>query len=248
MINKLVYIIVVLLCLPAFCQQRQNLQGRVVAGNAVVASVFVINKATGTEAKTDGSGNFSLPARTGDVLVVYGGRTELREFAVNQESFKEVPYVMEVKPKAYELEEVVINEQVTPEGLGIVPKGQKQYTPAQRRLYTATNMLPAFSVGTMAGISIPTDFIINAISGRTKMLKKALKTENKEFTIDKINGLYTEQEIRDDLKVPADYVQGFLFYAVEDADCARALKAKNDDLAKLLLMDLAKKYIALIEE
>ena len=241
--NKLVYILL-LVSLSAMGQERTTLQGHIVAGGAVAAGVFVINKATAAETKTDANGNFSLAARPGDALVVYGTATEVREFAINAASFTETPYVMEVKPKAYELEEVVINEQVTAQSLGIVPKGQKQYTVAERRLYTASAMTYGFNMGAI----VSTDAIINAISGRTKMLKKALATERKEFALDKINGLYTEQELRDDLKIPGEYVQGFLFYAVEDPECAKALKAKNDDLAKLLLMDLATKYIALTKE
>jgi len=243
MANKLLYIIIILFSLPAVCQDRQNLQGRVTLGNAAVTGVFVINKATGTEIKTDNNGNFTIPARIGDYLVVYSSNVEVREFYISDAALKEQPYSMEVKPSAYELSEVVINENVSAQKLGIVPKNQKKYTPAERRLYTASDWKPTFNVGTTAGVVIPTDFIINAINGRTKMLKKAVKTEAREFAIDKINGLYTEQEVIDELKIPSEYVQGFLFYAVEDAACAKALKDKNDDFSKLLLMELAKKYI-----
>ena len=248
MINKLAYLIFLISTLPGFCQEWQGLKGHVVAGNAPVAGVFVINKATGIEIKTDNNGNFTIPAVAGDYLVVYGSSVEVHEFYISTATFKDQPYLMEVKPSAYELKEVVITENVSAEKLGIVPKNQKRYTPAERRLYIASDWKPSFNVGTSAGVVIPTDFIINAITGRTKMLKKAVKTETKEFAIDKINGLYTEQEVIDELKIPAEYVQGFLFYAVEDAACAKALKNKNDDLSKLLLMELAKNYNALIKD
>jgi len=248
MVNKLLYIIIILFSLPAVCQDRQNLQGHVTVGNATVAGVFVINKATGVEVKTDNNGNFTIPAHKGDYLVVYSSTIEVREFYITDLAFKEQPYAMDVKPSAYELNEVVINENISAQKLGIVPKNQKKYTVAERRLYTAGDWKPTFSIGTLAGIVLPTDFIINAISGRTKMLKKALKTETKEFAIEKINGLYTETELIEELKIPEEYVQGFLFYAVEDAACAKALKDKNDDLSKLLLMELAKKYIVLIKD
>lgn len=237
-----------LFSLPVVCQERQNLHGHVTAGNTAVVGVFVINKATGIEIKTDNNGNFTIPARTGDYLVVYNSSIEVREFYLSDAAFKEQPYSMEVKPSAYELNEVVINEEISAQKLGIVPKNQKKYTVAERRLYTAAGSSPSFNVGMLAGVVLSTDFIINAISGRTKMLKKALKTETKEFAIEKINGLYTETELINDLKIPEEYVQGFLFYAVEDPACAKALKDKNDDLSKLLLMELAKKYIVLIKD
>ncbi len=49
-------------------------------GDARVPGVFVINKNSGQEVKTDGQGNFSIPARNGDRLVVHSAFTEDREF------------------------------------------------------------------------------------------------------------------------------------------------------------------------
>lgn len=244
--KNIIYFIL-LFCVPVFCQQRQPLQGKIVAGETAVQGVFVINKGTGIEAKTDNTGSFCIDARIGDRLAVYSPDISAREFAVNAQTFLEVPYIMEVTINGYELKEVVIND-VTSESLGIVPKGQKQYTPAERRLKTASDWDPTIGLGTMAGIGFSLDPIMNAISGRTKMLKKALATENKEFSIEKINGIYTREQIITELKIPAEYVDGFLYYAVEDAKCAAALKGKNNELAKLQMMVLAEKYNKLIAD
>ena len=242
--NRLLYL---LLCISisAFCQERKPLQGQVISGESAIVGVFVINKATGTEVKTNATGNFTIAARNGDMLAVYGTGITARDFAISTATFAEQPYVMEVVINAYELKEIVIDK-ITPESLGLVPKNQKQYTPAERRLKTASDLDPQMGIGTMAGVSVSADAIINAISGRTKMLKKALETENKEFAIQKLNGIYTEEQIINELKIPAEYVQGFLFYAVEDADCAAALKTKNNELAKFKLIGLAVKYNKLI--
>lgn len=220
------------------------LQGKVVLGGAVVTNVFIINKVTGAEVKSDGHGLFVIPAKIGDQLVVYNDRIEVREFSINKITIAEVPFVMEVKQKLYELDEVVITQKITPESLGLVPKNQKQYTVAERRLYTAGGMEFGFNMGLVMSL----DGLINAITGRTKMLRKALVTERKEFAADKINGLYTDRELIDDLKIPEEYLRGFIFYVVEDAACAKALKSKSDDLAKLLIMELAVKYNALLTE
>ena len=246
LMNRLLFL---LLCIgvSTFAQERKPLQGRIVSGESAVTGVFVINKATGTETKTDATGNFTVAAREGDMLAVYGTGITVREFAVNAMAFAEVPYVMEVTINAYELKEVVIDK-ITPESLGLVPKNQKQYTPAERRLKTASDLDPQMGIGTMSGVSVSADAIINAISGRTKMLKKALETENKEFAIAKLNGIYTEEQIVQDLKIPTEYVQGFLYYAVEDPECAAALKTKNNELAKFKLMGLAEKYNKLIAD
>ncbi|RYD86390.1 MAG: hypothetical protein EOP54_30440, partial [Sphingobacteriales bacterium] len=181
--NRLLYLLL-LATLPLAAQGRKALMGRVMWGNDAVANVYVINKKTGTETKTDAKGNFTLDAKAGDVLTVYSNKTEVRDFKINDFAFKDNPYVLSVKVIAYELDEVVINEQtVTSESLGLVPKNQKRYTPAERRLKTASEFKPSFMVGYMPGIVIPTDAIINAISGRTKMLKKAFNyAQHEEIT------------------------------------------------------------------
>lgn len=241
--NKLL-ICFLLICSVALAQQRKPLSGRVLSGDAYVAGAFVINKNNGTETKTDGNGNFTIQARPGDRITIYSPIIEARDFVISEASFNEHPYKVEVEPKANELNEVVIVD-MNPEKMGLVPKGQKQYTPAERRLKTASEFKPDFLFLLGGGISMPLDPVINAITGRTKMLKKNLAIEKKEFAIDKINGIYTAEQIINQLKVPPELVNGFIYYAVEDPDCAEALRLKNNELVKMRLMDLARKYMEL---
>ena len=234
--NRYLTLIILLFCAVGFCQERKALQGRVVSGEGTgIESIFVINKATGAETKTDKSGNFTIAVRAGDKIAVYGTKTVARDFAISEASFAEVPYVVSIEYKSYELEEVVVQGQaVSSESLGIVPKGQKTYTPAERKVYTAT--------------STSTDALLNAISGRTKMLKKAVETEGKETVVAYLNGLYTDTEITAQFNIPSENVRAFIFYAADDAAVAKAVKGKNESLIKLLMIDTAKHYLAAIKE
>jgi hypothetical protein len=232
--SRVLYICLLLFSLSALSQDRKPFLGKVVSGEMVIEDIFVINKATGTETKTNNRGIFTLPVKVGDQLVVYGTKTNVREFTINNLSFKEQPYVVSVEIKGYELEEVVVEgSTVTSESLGLVPKDQKQYTPAERKLYTATE---------------GTDAIFNAISGRTKMLKKAAETEKKEGVIQTLNGMYTDTEITEQLNIPAEYVRAFIFYVAEDKSIANALKGDNETLVRLLMIDLAKKYLTALKD
>lgn len=231
--NKWLFILL-LVCATAFCQERTPLPGRVLSGATGIEGIFVINKVTGTEVKTDAAGNFTIPAKAGDKLAVYGNKTNVREFAISEASFKEVPYVLEVEAKSYELEEVVIQgSKITSESLGLVPKGQKKYTVAERRMYTATE---------------GTDAMFNAMSGRTKMLKKAAETEGKEAIIEKLNGMFADQEIKDQFGIPPENIKAFIFYAAEDVSLSNAVKNKNEPAIKLLMIGLAQKYLEVIKE
>lgn len=238
--NKLLYIVILLLTLPAVCQERQNLLGRIIAGPNGVPDVFVINKTAGQEVKTDDKGYFTIKAKSGDGLILYNSRIIVREFTLNQDSFKTSPLVISVNYGPQELDEVVINKygKINSEALGIVPKGQKRYTVAERRLYNAS----AMTVGTVVGL----DPLINAISGRTRMLKKAYEIEKLESSLNLMGGLYNEDEIMENYKIPEQYVKGFMYYAIENKEFAGAIKGRNKTLANFLLTDLAEKYLKLI--
>ena len=136
--NRLLYILFLLIGVSASAQV-QTLQGRVVADSNGVPNVFVINKATGIEVKTDSKGFFTMVAKPGDKITAYSNKIIVRDFMLNAASFKDVPYVISVNYNAYELDELVIDKygKINSESLGIVPKGQKRYTVAERRLYTA---------------------------------------------------------------------------------------------------------------
>lgn len=216
--------------------------GRVVSGDNGVSEVFVINKTTGVEVKTDYRGYFDLAAKAGDRLVVYSTRIIVREFNLNADSFKVTPYLISVNYKATELDEVVINKynNVDAESLGIVPKGQKRMTVAERRVYTAGT----FTLGTAIAI----DPIINAISGRTKMLKKALETERREGGLENIKNIYSEEEIIANYNVPKELVNGFVYYLAEDKEFVGALRTKNKAYMDFLITELSKKYLKLQNE
>lgn len=229
--KRVLYILLILLSAQAFSQER--LYGKVVSNIEAVPGVFVINKRTGAEAKSDNKGLFNLEVKIGDELAVYSAKIVTRNFTVNKEWFDDNPFIISVDQQMYELEEVVIDHQVTSESLGLVPKGQKQYTPAERRLYTATTGL--------------LDPLINLITGRTKMLKKALETEKKEMLIQEVNGMFSEAEIQQ-LNIPEEYVKGFVFFIVEDKDFAAAVRNGDEGLVKYHMTELAKKYVKILNE
>ena len=209
--------------------------GRVIlADNTAVPNVFVINKATGTETKTDVAGSFSIPARAGDRLAVYSADTEVREFAISEASFTEVPYVLSVEFKGTEMEEVVVNA-VTSQSLGLVPKGYKFETAAQRRVQHYT---------TAAG---GLNYLIYAVQGRAFLLKLAVKYAKQEVLTEKIKNIYTEEQLENEFHIPAEYTKGFVFYVAEDAALAAAINANNTGEAKLVITGLAMKYLEIIK-
>ena len=63
-----------------------------------------------------------------------------------------------------------------------------------------------------------------------------------------IHNIYMPEEITAVLKVPDDTIDGFLFYVAEDTEFAATMKAKNETMAKFLMVSLAQKYLALSKD
>ena len=232
------WLFILLVCITAVCQERKPLQGKVITGNAGINNIFVINKATGAEVKTDALGGFSIPAKPGDKIAVYSNTIEARDFAISEKSFIEMPYVVEVELKGTELKEVVVEAKVTSQSLGLVPKNYKFPTPAERRAKRYAAAVPGF------GIS----YVINAMSGNLYMLKLAAKYAEKEVLIQNLGNIYTEDEITAECGVPKEYAKGFLYYSADNQQLADLINVKDTGGAKLLLNELALKYLEVIKD
>ncbi|MCY1217178.1 hypothetical protein D9M72_290800 [compost metagenome] len=149
-------------------------------------------------------------------------------------------------PKTNQLDEVVITEysNINAVDLGILSKPAKVYTPAERKLKTATDL--NLSIGFGAIFSL--DPIINAISGRTKNLKNQLKVERKELLIKRFQELYEDDYLINTLKIPSENVKGFQYYAIENAQFIKELNNKNKQMMNFLLGQLATKYIHILSD
>ena len=231
---------------PVLAQERKLLKGRVTAGSFAIAKREVINLNSLAETRTDSLGYFSIYATLRDTILVRSSRPDMGRVIIRESDFNSLLYV---DIGAFELEEVVVDKyaNINSVDLGLVPKDQKQYTPAERRLKTAGDFKPVHLLGLLGG-ALAVDPIINAINGKTKRLKKEIEVERKELLIEKINGIYTFDEITKDFNIPAENVPGFIYYIVEDKEFAAALKSKNETLAQFLMSGLSVKYLKLLSE
>jgi hypothetical protein len=225
----------------SFAQQRSPLNGKVTSDFDTLEGIYVINKSTETSVFTTRGGYFTISARVGDTLIFSALQFEARDIVVRENDFCSDLLFVPLATRSHELDELVIIDysHINSESLGLVPRGQKQYTPAERKAATASS----FKMNPMG-----LDPLINMFSGRSAMLKKAAEIEKMEDLMQKINYIYTEDELVRKFKIPLDYVKGFVFYIVENKHFANAIRSKNENMAKFLLAGLADKYIALLNE
>ncbi|MFV7234517.1 carboxypeptidase-like regulatory domain-containing protein [Flavobacterium sp. ZB4R12] len=214
---------------------EKEIRGKISADTIAVEGIKIVNSSTEKVTVTDKNGFFSLFAKEGDVLVFSAVNLVTLHRRISKQDL--IPEVLKIQmsPKSIVLKEVIVNEnpQITAENLGIIPYGQKKYTPAERKLYTATSG---------GGI----DGLLNVISGRKAMLKKEIAVENKEQSLNRLAPLFEDKYYTEILKISADYIKDFQYYCVDDASFTVALKSKNKTLIMFLIAGLSENYNKII--
>jgi len=229
--NNVFVLVLFLLTQLAFAQLGDKLlQGRIIADSTSVEKVNIINTRNEKAVFTDKEGNFKIGVWIGDVIVISAVNLETRRKAITAEDVKQDVLLIRMNAKMEQIKEVDVNahSEINAENLGIIPYGQREYTPAERKLYTAKS-----------GILDP---LLNKMSGRTAMLKKEVVVERNEKLLLKFDGLYEENYYTDVLKIPKDHIKGFQYFLIEDPDYVRALQEKNKTMTMFLIRKLALSY------
>ena len=200
-----------------------------------VDGVNIKNETTGITTTSRIQGFFRIPANEGDVIVFSAVHLELLSKIITKLELINKDLKIEMSLKSIVLKDIIIHTQsdISAEKLGIIPFGQKKYTPAQRKLYTATSG---------GGI----DGILNSLSGRKQMLKKEIKIERKEQFLQKLEYLFEDKYYTEQLQIPSEYIKGFQYYCIENQPFCNSLKAKNKTMSEFLIIKLAEQYNEII--
>ena len=94
----------------------------------------------------------------------------------------------------------------------------------------------------MAGGSIGLDPLVNWISGRTAMLKRALNAEEKEILVKKLEYYYSDDFFTEKLQIESLYLGSFKNYVVYDVALMEAINTKNKARIDFNLYRLATEF------
>ena len=241
-------ILLIILLLPAlvWSQNDSLFKGKIVCESSFLEEIHVINITKNTGVVTQKGGYFSIIAKINDTLMFSAINLKGYQRVVTAADFEKTLVLIPMEVLVNQLSEVTLTQyrNINAVSLGIIPKGQKSYTPAERKLLAAGDfkwysplLIP------LGGMSV--DGLLNTISGRKNMLKKELVVERKEMLQEKTSNYFTRDYIIKTLKIPEEYVDGFLFYAVEDIRYMNAMKSENKTMASFILSELATEYLAL---
>lgn len=229
-------------------QNDSIVSGKIVSESSLLEGIHVINLSKRNGAITDARGYFQIKAKVYDTLQFSAVNLKATRYVMKQSDYSNDLLLIKMESLITELEEVaIINyKNINAVALGIVPANQKTYTPAERKLAAAGDfkwysplLIP------LGGMSV--DGLINSISGRTAMLKKELVVERKELLQAKTSDYFERKYFIETLKIPDEFVDGFLFYIVENEKFVNAMKDKNKTMATFVLSELAVEYLKLKE-
>lgn len=217
------------------------LQGRVTSVDKDVIGVVVQNITTKDAVITDLDGNFAINVHVNDTLVFSAVHFLKKSIPVTpvlfQSNFVEVPMqefvnqLKEVVVRPYNLtgdlskdiDRVTLEKDVSAEALNLPNAQQRVPTQSERRLKQAT--YGKFNLGMI--LTPPLDPIINAITGRTKMLKNRVEVDKNYAQTQRVQGYYADSLFLTTLKIPMDKIDDFMYFCEVDETFQAAVESQD---------------------
>ncbi|WP_353077129.1 hypothetical protein [Flavobacterium sp.] len=239
------YLQILFLLLSQFVVSQNDsiIKGKIIVETDDNEGITIVNISNKINTISGNGGYFKIKAKVNDTIMFSAIHLVGKKHIITKKDFGKDLLFIKLDIYTRHIKEIMVTnaDDITAESLGLVPKGQKKYTPAERRLKTAGDFNGQFGLNTAFSI----DPLLNAISGRTKQLKAELEVERKEFLQYKINSNFDSEYIMNQLHIPEEYVQGFVFYIVEDEELKNAAKAKNKTLIAFRMSALAVDFLKL---
>lgn len=226
------FICFVLFCFQSNAQERINKNGRIAVRNAELKGIEIANLNTNQTVYSEKGGYFKIPITLNDTLVFSSDNFLKTYIIITQEDMRSRFLYVSLESNETTLEDLVIDNS----------KNSSSYFEAKVRrrglykdLYTATSGGPIAS-------------LINLLSGRTQMIKKAIELEKQNDLADQMVSSMSESYFVEELKIPKDKIGGFGYYLLDDYDVNQAVKTRNEFQLQFLLPLKAKMYLEKIKE
>lgn len=235
------FFLLLLISQISFSQSKDKLmKGKINTLQLAPDGVEVINMRTHQVLRTNAVGEFSMYASIRDVIIFSNFNFEDAKKIITLKDFNAGIFSVNMIPKITQLDEVLVkkDEKLVRSSFW---DDAKQFTVAERRLETAAK---PFRLN--QGLEISNDAIVNALTGKSKRLRKELAVEKKESYLEQIDDLYPEDYYTDTLGIEKDYIAGFKYFVVEDAAFIKNLNANNKKELEYTIIELSQEYKQLL--
>ncbi len=198
----------------------KEINGQLVSDSLDVEGVLIINKNSNKSTITNKQGFFSIDARVNDSIVFSAIQFQFKLQIITYEIYENGEFVVKLDEKINKLSEVVVkpynlsgnlaedmknvntDNVINSATLGLPNATVSLPTQSERKLYTANS-----------GVLDP---LINAITGRTKMLKKRVRLEKGDKELYKTMNSFEKDFYLNHLKISEENIIGFLFFCAAD--------------------------------
>ena len=236
LIKKYIQIVLLLLFEIVVSQNDSIIKGKIVVANNYNDGVTIVNISNKTNTISGNGGYFVIKAKVNDTLLFSSLQFDVIKLKMTATDFGQNLLFIKMTPRSKLIEKVIITNQtvITAESLGLVPKGQKRYTVAERRMKSG-------------GGGIGIGGLINLFTGYGKELKRNLEIEKKEILIEKIRNQFEKAYFVKTLQIPENYIDGFLYYIGEDKKSYEILNSTDKYMKMFKLAGLAVEYLKTVQ-
>ncbi len=207
-------------------RNEKTLIGLVLEEEEGIPDVHILNLTAKTATITNAEGRFQMRVQRGDTLLISAVRYMRRQIFITDAILQSEALRIPMEPFVNTLDEVVVSPydltgdlnkdiQKLPDkqlpsaiSMGLPNARARKFTATENRLNEAT---------TGAGI-VPLNPILNAISGRTKRLKKQLEIERRYQKMMKWRMEYPDSVITHQLNIPRTRIEDFMYFCEVDSE------------------------------
>jgi len=231
-LHKIVGLFLVFSSLSIHAQDRINKNGRILANLSDLKDVSIHNLNTNTTIYSEKGGYFKIPIAVNDTIIFDAENLKKTYIIISPYDIQNRFLHIDIETNDNVLEELVINKSIANSSY---LKANVRRKGLYKDLYTATS-------------GGPISKLINLLSGRTSLIKKAIKLQEENDLANAMINSMNESYFTDELKIPKQYIGGFGYFLLDDNDVVRAVQARNEFQLQFLLPQKAEMYLETLKE
>ena len=226
--KQFVFIWTLCLCSASVWAQTE-VRGRVMHDTIPLSGAHVLNLYTHAITTTDANGYFTLKARERHTLqfTYVGMETAYRTLIKADFGFGGI--VIQMKEAINQLSEVEVSKyrKISAQDLGILQHTPVERTFAEKRLYSATHS---------GGGILSIDLIVNAITGKTKILKKIVANE-KNLAVASYIREHMAPFLQKELKLNEEEIDILAYFVMERPEFHELVRKKDNKPMEFMLLE-----------